>query len=69
MPLNLLEELVDDLFLANDEKVVDVGQNKAAACFCHVDVGFGCAAVKSDLSKDFRKVFLPCFCSVASSLG
>ena len=63
--MDLLEELVDNLFLSKEEKVVDVGQNKAVACSCHVDVGFGCAAVKSDLLKDFRKVFLPCFWTAA----
>ena len=63
--MDLLEELVDNLFLSKEEKVVDVGQNIAVACSCHVDVGFGCAAVKSDLLKDFRKVFLPCFWTAA----
>ena len=63
--LEILEELVGDLFLAKEEKAVDVGQSKAVACFCHVDAGFGCAAVKSDLLKDFRKVFLPCFWTAA----
>ena len=33
MLLDLLEELVDDLFLAKEEKVVDVGQNKAVRAF------------------------------------
>ena len=54
MLLNLLEELVDDRFLAKEDKAGEVGQNKAVACFCHVDVGFSCAAVKSDLLKDFH---------------
>ena len=56
MLLDLLEELVDDLFLAKEEKVVDVGQNKAVARFCHEDVGFGCATVKSSLLKDLQDV-------------
>ena len=59
MLLDLLEELVDDLFLSKTENVFDVGQDKAVAWFRHVDVGFGCAAVKSDLLKDFCQVFLP----------
>jgi hypothetical protein len=58
-----LEERVDGLFLSQEEKVVDLGQDKALACFCHVDVGFSRQPCwgESNLLKDFCQVFLPCF--------
>ena len=51
--LDRLEDLVDGLLPAKKKKIVDVRQDKAIACCCHVDVGFCCAAVKSNLLKDF----------------
>ena len=56
-----LEECVDGLFLSKKKQGVNVDQDEAVASCCHVDVGFRCAAVKSNLLKNFCQVFLPCF--------